>query len=108
MSNNIYDFLISHPLISISGLEKQIGCTKNTISKCVNGTAKIPEKWVDAIENHLKEYGYSTEIETKDYFKLAMECKSYDDCSSLYKEIIADVELEYNVKMTWKRLLGIK
>lgn len=56
--NKIVEFLRSHPLISIYGLEKQIKISEGTIAKAVKGDRSLPDKYNELIEPVLKEYGY--------------------------------------------------
>lgn len=56
-SQTIIDFLKSHELISIHGLEKKLGLSNGTISKAVDGRRGLPEKYHEKIISELKKYG---------------------------------------------------
>jgi len=43
---NIVNWLIENKdRISIRAIEQEIGCPSTTLSKVVNGTMKLPQKW---------------------------------------------------------------
>lgn len=56
---NILDFIQSHPLISISGIEKALNITHGTLRR-----DKIPEKYIGPITDLLSSYGLNKPIET--------------------------------------------
>jgi len=58
----ITDFLLSHPLISISPLERAAGCPPLTIQAVLAGNKPaIPEKWAWQIIVVLCEYGFAVQ-----------------------------------------------
>jgi hypothetical protein len=49
----VYEFLESHPGLSISWIEKQLGLTHGTLR-----IGKIPEKYMEGVKTLMSEYGY--------------------------------------------------
>ena len=58
LSNHFVDFLKSHELISVHGLEKKLGIPKDTIRKAKEGHRAIPEKYFYEMGLVLVDYGF--------------------------------------------------
>ncbi|WP_028521947.1 hypothetical protein [Runella limosa] len=61
LSNHFLSFLNSHPLISVRGLETEIGMPKDTIRKAKEskGARRIPEKYFYQMGVILVNYGFN-------------------------------------------------
>jgi hypothetical protein len=57
-SKMVYDFLVSHPGITIYWIERALGITGGSI-RVRNGVSGIPSKYVDSIGGLLEDYGFS-------------------------------------------------
>ena len=57
MEKKIIDFLVSHPEVSISGVEKQAGMPRRTLKYSIDGTRRIPEKYISGLVLVLSGYG---------------------------------------------------
>ena len=66
--NEIKKWLGEHPMISIRGMEKELGIPFGTIR--VSGDKPIPDKYIERIRIFLKDYGMLTDCvtERKVYF----------------------------------------
>ncbi len=66
--NDIKKWLSEHPMISVRGMEKELGIPLGTIR--VSGGKPIPEKYIDSIVVFLGNYGMLTNCKTerKRYF----------------------------------------
>jgi hypothetical protein len=53
-------FLINHPLISISGIEKECHIPSGTLR--LTGNRSIPKKYITSIEQLLMNYGYKNNV----------------------------------------------
>ena len=58
MEKKIIKFLVSHPEISISGVEKEVGMPRRTLKYSIDGTRRIPEKYIGGIVSVLSGYGF--------------------------------------------------
>ena len=58
MEKKLVEFLISRPEISISGVEKQAGMPRRTLKYSIDGTRRIPEKYVRGLVSVLSGYGF--------------------------------------------------
>lgn len=58
-SDSLKNWLNSHPLIHIAGLEVKCKIPFTTISGALGETRRIPPKHHEAIIEELKEYGYN-------------------------------------------------
>jgi hypothetical protein len=57
-SKNICEFLETHKLISVAGLEAEAGVPAKTITKSIAGRREIPEKHWEQLCRILYQYGY--------------------------------------------------
>lgn len=57
-TDQIIEFLRTHPLISVYGLEKELGLYEGAISHAVQGRKRLPKKHVKRITAVLARYGY--------------------------------------------------
>lgn len=59
-SDAIISWLQDHKLISLNALAEQVGYSQSSLSRAVSGVyKKIPAEHLDAIENILKDYGFT-------------------------------------------------
>ncbi len=42
-------------VLSISGLEKAIGCPNSTLQKAIQGKQGLPKKWAEKLQEYIKE-----------------------------------------------------
>jgi len=58
LSNHFLAFLNSHPLISVTGLEKCLGMPSSTLRQALTGKRDIPEKYFYQLGLVLRGYGF--------------------------------------------------
>lgn len=56
--SEIIDFLKTHPLLNIYGIEAACGISHSTIANAIAGRRKIPQKHVRELELFLSNYGF--------------------------------------------------